>query len=166
MNPLTENDIRSSFVNASRRERSQATLPDLDTLDWDSLDYLGWRDAKRPLNAYVVVEVAGTPTGLLLRTAPRVEGRRAGLCSWCQDVVVGVDVSMYVTKRAGASGRRGNTVGTMICTNLLCSQNVRRTPTASEVGSDDPGDRQRYIERRIDGLRERSEKFVAQVMEQ
>ena len=54
----------------------------------------------------------------------------------------------------------------MICTNLLCSQNVRRTPTASEVGSDDPGDRQRYIERRIDGLRERSEKFVAQVMEQ
>ena len=102
MNPLTENEIRSSFVNASRRERSQATLPDLDTLDWDSLDYLGWRDAKRPLNAYVVVEVAGTPTGLLLRTAPRVEGRRAGLCSWCQDVVVGVDVSMYVTKRAGA----------------------------------------------------------------
>ena len=43
MNPLTEKLIRASFVNCSRREASQLTLPaDLSDLRWDRLDYLGW----------------------------------------------------------------------------------------------------------------------------
>ena len=49
---LDDKSIRSSLVNASRREATELTLPaDFDVLDWDSLDYLGFdveaaRDAR------------------------------------------------------------------------------------------------------------------------
>ncbi|MDF8266079.1 FBP domain-containing protein [Luteipulveratus sp. YIM 133296] len=163
MNPLSDKQIRMSFTNASRREANQAILPDLDAVDWENLDYLGWRDAKRPQLAYVVLERDGEPAGVLLRSVPRPERRRAMVCVWCEDVVVTDDVSMYIARRAGASGRRGNTIGTLICTELICSQNVRRKPTVSEVGSDDDADRQRLVERRIEGLRKRSARFIDQV---
>ncbi|MFI5431665.1 FBP domain-containing protein [Rhodococcus baikonurensis] len=42
---LTDTSIRSSLVNASRKEKSDLTLPDgFDAIDFDVLDYLGWRD--------------------------------------------------------------------------------------------------------------------------
>jgi hypothetical protein len=69
MDPLTEKQIRASFVNASRREANDATLPVLADLDWDRLDYLGWRDRRAPLAAYAVVPVDGEPVGVLLRSA-------------------------------------------------------------------------------------------------
>ncbi|BDZ41870.1 hypothetical protein GCM10025865_11690 [Paraoerskovia sediminicola] len=164
MEPLTEKQIRSSFINASRREAAQATLPDLDALDWTALDYLGWRDRKAPLSSYVVVEIDGEPRGVLLRASdPSLRGRRKAVCNWCEDVVVTEDVSLYVARRGGASGRRGNTIGTMICTEFLCSQNVRRTPTFTEAGND-PVAAELIVERRVAGLRERSAKFVAEVL--
>ncbi len=166
MNPLTEQQIRASFVNATRREAAQATLPDLTDVRWDRLDYLGWRNRRAPLAAYVVLELDGEPVGILLRAADAKAGRprRKGLCAWCEDVVVTDDVSLYVARRAGASGRAGNTIGTLICTDFLCSVNVRRAPTRAEAGSDAEGVRDRIVERRVAGLRERSARFVAEVL--
>ena len=163
MNPLTEKQIRASFLNASRREVAQAVLPDLDTLPWDQLDVLGWRDRKAPLSAYVVLELDGTPTGVLLRSAEAKSSKRTkGVCAWCEDVVVTDDVSLYVARRGGASGRNGNTIGTLICTEFGCSRNVRRTPTFTEAGND-PAMRELITDRRIQGLRERAARFVAEV---
>jgi hypothetical protein len=164
MNPLTEKQLRASFVNATRREAAQATLPDLGALDWDRLDYLGWRDRKAPLSAYAVVEVDGTPTGILLRSSDAgAERLRAkSLCAWCTDIVATDDVTLYVARRAGAAGRQGNTIGTLICTDFMCSQNVRRRPTSTEAGTD--VDRARFVERRIAELRERSAQFAAEVL--
>lgn len=163
MNPLTEKQIRASFLNASKREAAQATLPDLDTLDWERLDYLGWHDRKAPLSAYVVLELEGTPTGVLLRSAEaRSSKRTKGVCAWCEDVVVTDDVSLYVARRGGASGRNGNTIGTLICTEFSCSRNVRRMPTFTEAGND-PALRELITDRRIQGLRERAARFVAEV---
>jgi hypothetical protein len=166
MTPLTEKQIRASFVNASRREAAQAALPDLDALQWERLDYLGWRDRKAPLAAYVVLVVDGEATGVLLRAADPSAGRarRKSVCAWCEDVVVTDDVTLYVARRAGAAGRRGNTIGTLICTDFLCSQNVRRAPTRTEAGSDLESVREQILERRVAGLRERSERFVAEVL--
>ncbi|MBA3843543.1 MAG: FBP domain-containing protein [Actinobacteria bacterium] len=165
MEPLTEKQIRASFVNASKREAAQATLPDLDALRWDRLDYLGWRDRKAPLSAYAVLEVDGSPTGILLRAgdpgAERV--KRKSVCVWCNDIVVTDDVTLYVARRAGAAGRQGNTIGTLICTDFVCSENVRRRPTSAEAGTDDAV-REQIVERRIAQLRERSEQFVAEVL--
>jgi hypothetical protein len=163
MNPLTEKQIRASFLNASKREASQATLPDLGTLDWERLDYLGWHDRKAPLSAYVVLELDGTPTGVLLRSAEAKSSKRTkGVCAWCEDVVVTDDVSLYVARRGGASGRNGNTIGTLICTEFGCSRNVRRPPTFTEAGND-PAMRELITDRRILGLRERAARFVAEV---
>ncbi len=164
MNPLTEKQIRASFLNASKREAAQATLPDLATLDWERLDYLGWRDRKAPLSAYVVLELDGGPAGVLLRAADAKAGgkRTKGVCAWCEDVVVTDDVSLYVARRGGASGRNGNTIGTLICTEFGCSGNVRRKPTFTEAGND-PAVRDLIIDRRMAGLRERAARFVAEV---
>ena len=50
----------------------------------------------------------------------------------------------------------------MICTEFGCSRNVRRKPTFTEAGND-PAMRELIITRRIDGLRERAARFVAEV---
>lgn len=165
MNPLTEKQLRACFVNASRREAAQATLPDLDALRWDRLEYLGWRDRKAPLAAYVVVELDDEPVGVLLRSGDATKGtRRRAVCAWCEDVVETDDVSLYVARRGGALGRRGDTIGTLICTEFRCSRNVRRTPTRAEAGSDLDSVREQIVERRVAGLRERSARFVAEVL--
>lgn len=164
MDPLTEKQLRACFVNASRREATQATLPDLDALRWDRLDYLGWRDRKAPLSAYAVVPVDGEPVGLLLRSSEGRRTRRSTVCAWCEDVVVTEDVTLYVARRGGAAGRRGDTVGTLICTDFLCSQNVRRVPTRSEAGTSTDAERALIVERRVAGLRERSVRFAEEIL--
>lgn len=165
MNPLTEQDIRSSFANASRRERTQAILPDLNRIAWESTDVLGWHDAKKPSLSYVVLPLDDRPVGLLLRSSDRSgRARRAAVCTWCEDVVETDDVSMYVARKAGAAGRRGDTLGTLICSEFDCSRHVRRKPTAVEAHSDDPLVLEAFVERRIQGLQERSQRFVRQVL--
>jgi hypothetical protein len=119
MHPLNEQQIRSSLVNTTRRETNQAVLPDLAQVSWARLDYLGWHDLKGPLESYVVLEVGneevggevtgGVVVGIALRAAPRSGVRRKGLCAWCQDIVSTAEVSMFVARRAGPLGRRGNT---------------------------------------------------------
>ena len=165
MIPLTEKDIRACFVNATKREVSQATLPDLDSLDWENLDYLGWQDRKAPLSAYAIVVLDGTPTGILLRAAKPSSStlRRKGVCAWCEDIVETNDVSLYAARRGGPLGRRGDTIGTLICTDFRCSRNVRRTPTRAEAGSDVESVREEIVARRVAGLRERSARFVEEV---
>ncbi|MDM7829949.1 FBP domain-containing protein [Cellulomonas edaphi] len=163
MNPLTEKQIRSCFVNASKREANDATLPDLAQVRWDRLDYLGWRDRKAPLSSYVVMLIDDEPVGVLLRSNDAARGRRKAVCAWCEDIVETDDVTLYVAKRGGAAGRRGDTIGTLVCTEFACSKNVRRIPTRAEAGDGAEGAREQIIERRIAGLRERSTRFVEEI---
>jgi hypothetical protein len=135
MHSITEATIRSSFVNASKRERATLTLPPLDTVAWDRLDYLGWRDAKIPSFGYAVVEVDDGWTGVLLRQSDGHSRSRAQ-CSWCEDVQLPNDVVLFSAKRSGAAGRNGNTVGTLVCANFECSINVRRRPALAYIGFD------------------------------
>lgn len=163
MNPLTESQIRSSFVNCSRREAAQVTLPDLSALTpeaWDRLDYLGGVDRKAPLRAYVVLTVDDALVGLALRAPDDPGSRRRAVCAWCEDVTATDDVSLYVARRAGAAGRKGDTIGTLICTRFECSRNVRRRPTIIEAGQDPAG----VVQRRIEGLRDRSLRFAREVL--
>jgi hypothetical protein len=164
VNSLTEQQIRASFVNATRGEIARAVLPDLSDLPWERLDLLGWRDRRSPQSSAVVLDVDGELTGILLRAADAPPGRRRALCEWCRDITSTDDVTLYVARRAGAAGRAGNTLGTLICTDFRCSANVRRTPTYEEAGTDDPGVRAEVVQRRVDGLRERSTRFVREVL--
>ncbi len=163
MHALTEKQIRSSFVNASRREAADAVLPDLATQPWDALDLLGWRDPKAPLRAYVVLELDRGPTGLLLR-APDPGGRRKkAMCTWCRDLLT-VRASLFVARRGGASGRAGNTLGVLLCDDLACSTNVRRPPTSSEAGDGIEAVADQLVAERTEALRARSAAFAAQVV--
>ncbi|WP_425954903.1 FBP domain-containing protein [Xylanimonas sp. McL0601] len=165
MSPLTEKQIRDSFVNATKREIAQATLPDLAEVAWERLDYLGWRDRKAPLAAYVTVWCDGEPVSVLLRAPSAGADRRRskGVCAWCEDVVVTDDVSLYAARRAGAAGRKGDTIGTLVCTEFGCSRNVRRKPTYTEAGND-PAVHEVFTELRIAGLQERSQRFAREVL--
>jgi hypothetical protein len=157
---LDEKTIRASFVNASRKEVSDLTLPPgFGSLDWDRLDYLGWRDPRASRRAYVVVALESGPVGLLLRQAEASPRARAQ-CSWCQDVTLPNDVSFYSARRAGADGRKGDTVGTLVCADFECSTNVRRAPVVAYVGFDVEAARAG----RIAELRERAEAFAQVVL--
>ena len=112
MLPLSADAIRASFINASRKEAASLTLPaDFNTLDWERLDYLGWRDPKLERRAYVVVPTLdGRIVGVLLRH-PGTAVRRLAQCSWCADTSIPNPVVLYSAKRSGESGRLGNAVG-------------------------------------------------------
>ncbi|WP_127791965.1 FBP domain-containing protein [Agromyces sp. LHK192] len=159
MHPIDETVIRASFVNASKRERASLNLPEhLPDLDWDAVDFLGWIDRKLPQQAYVVVEIDGEPVGALLR---RADGRTRTRpqCSWCEDVHLPNDVVFYTAKRSGDAGRRGDTIGTLVCAAFECSRNVRKLPTLAYTGFDREAARQR----RIEALREHVTAFVRDV---
>jgi hypothetical protein len=160
MRALTASEIRTSFVNSSRSKVQSMTLPGLDGVAWDDLDFLGWRDAKAPLRAYLVVEHGPDLVGVELRapaTPPSAAGRK--LCNVCHTTHHGDEVYLYVAPKAGASGKAGNTVGTYLCADLQCSRYARGL-----IKVDLPQGHAAPDER-VAGLRERIDQFVGQVLE-
>jgi hypothetical protein len=123
---LTEQQIRTSFVNCTKGEATRMNIPhELAERSWDDLDYLGWRDPKSPSRGYLVAPMADGLTGVLLRAPEAAVGvKRQKMCSLCLTPRSG-GVSLMVAPRAGRSGQRGNTVGTYICAELNCSLYVR-----------------------------------------
>lgn len=160
MLPISDKTVRTTFVNASRKETTDITLPaGFDTLDWDALDYLGWRDPKIGRRAYAVVPTLdGDLVGILFRQAEASPRSRAQ-CSWCQDVKLPNDVVFWSAKRSGPAGRNGNTIGTLVCQDFQCSRNVRRTPPLAYEGYDVEGARLQ----RIEDLQLRVAAFAAEV---
>lgn len=163
MHSLTEKQIRSSFVNASKGDAQRAVLPDLAAVAWEDIDYLGWQDPRKPQLHYVVLEVDEQVVGLLLRGTGRPPARRQ-LCAWCEDVIDGVGAASFVAPLAGTSGRRGNTKGTAVCADFRCNRNVRRAPAAWEVRTQDPELLAHQREQRIAGLQDRSAAFARAIM--
>ncbi len=161
MKPLIEKEIRSSFVNCSRREAAAAALPrNFDTVDWDNLDYLGWRDPKIPGRGYLIHRTDERTHGVLLRTPGPAAGNRRVLCALCEDVHNEDDVYLFVAKRAGQAGRDFNTVGTLICADFICSRNVRAGVPPSPLIPDPDA----VIRERVRGLNERTALFVRRVL--
>jgi FBP C-terminal treble-clef zinc-finger len=158
MQPISESALRTSFINASQRERNNLTPPALDSLVWDKLDYLGWRDGKIPSLGYVVVHLDQGPVGILLRQSEGTTRSRAQ-CSWCEDVQLPNDVALFSAKRSGQAGRNGDTVGTLVCANFECSVNVRKRPPVAYLGFDVEAAR----ERRIRSLQEHVQAFARDI---
>ena len=157
---VTAATIRSSFVNATRRELADLVLPDLAETAWDRLDYLGWRDPRLSKRAYIVVPLDDGTVGIVLKQAEASPRSRAQ-CSWCQDITLPNDVVLYGARRSGAAGRNGNTVGTLICSNFECSRNVRTLPPTAYIGFDTGAAR----DKRIETLRTRSGDFATGIVE-
>jgi hypothetical protein len=126
MQIVTADDIRASFINCSKGEAERIWVPrDLAERPWGQLDFLGWRDPGAPQRNYIVAERECALVGVALRSAPGVPAR-VGMCSLCLTTHPGDGVSLMTAHKAGESGRRGNSVGIPVCTDLDCSLYVRQ----------------------------------------
>jgi hypothetical protein len=160
MRPLTEDDVRSSFVNASPDELRLVALPhDFVLTDWDHLDFLAWRDPRTRSRGYVIAEIDGEPSGVVLRAAEGTSRGRAAMCNLCHTMQPADQVVMYTARRAGEAGAHGDSVGTYICADLSCHETVRLAAPLS------PNEVRASVDRKIDGTRRRTEAFVGRVLE-
>ncbi|MFF0216476.1 FBP domain-containing protein [Streptomyces vinaceus] len=129
MDPLTEKQIRSSFVNCTKGEAARLKLPlDFAELPWEDLDFLGWVDPGAPLRAHLVHQDSdGTPVGITLRVpgTSRTSALKSSVCQICLTGHAASGVSLLVAPLAGARGREGNTIGIYVCSDLACSLYVR-----------------------------------------
>lgn len=127
MKPVTDQDIRNSFINCSKGEAKRLPLPrDLAERPWDDLDFLGWRDPGAPDRSYLVTERAGRPVGVAFRFPSSRRGfLQRSMCSLCLTTHPGGGVSLMTARKAGPAGREGNSVGLYMCTDLACSLYLR-----------------------------------------
>ncbi|MFF3734572.1 FBP domain-containing protein [Streptomyces sp. NPDC002476] len=128
MEPLSEKQIRSSFVNCTKGEAARLRLPlDFAELPWAELDFLGWVDPGAPLKAHLVLPRAEGPLGLSLRVPSmrRTSAVKSSLCQICLTGHASSGVTLLAAPLAGTRGREGNTIGIYICADLACPLYVR-----------------------------------------
>lgn len=131
MVPLTEAQIRASFVNCSRGETKRLNVPrDLGDQPWPDLDYLGWRDPQSRGRAYLVAPREDEVVGLVLRAPDAGPSVRKNICSLCITLHPRGGVALLVAPRTGKAGAKGDSVGTYICADLRCSLYARQKLTA------------------------------------
>lgn len=126
--PLSDKQIRSSFVNCTKGEATRMRLPlDFAELPWQDLDFLGWVDPGAPLRAHLVRPTDEGPVGITLRVpqSGRTSAMKSSLCQICLTGHASSGVSLFAAPLAGARGRDGNTVGLYVCADLACSLYLR-----------------------------------------
>ncbi|GLW63703.1 hypothetical protein Arub01_19470 [Actinomadura rubrobrunea] len=140
MRPVTERDLRASFVNCSKGEAKRLGLPkDFAELPWEDLDFLGWRDPGAPERAYLVTHRDDELLGIALRvTAGSSRGFTSrSMCSLCLTTRTSGGVALMTARRTGEAGRQGNSVGQYLCSDLDCSLYVRGKKTSVAGGGPD-----------------------------
>ncbi|TXS57585.1 FBP domain-containing protein [Streptomyces sp. t39] len=128
MEPLTDKQIRASFVNCTKGDAGRMRLPlDFAGLPWEDLDFLGWVDPGAPLKAHLVLPRDGGLVGMALRipSAGRTSALKSSMCQACMTAHASSGVTLFAAPLAGAAGREGNTVGIYLCADLACSLYVR-----------------------------------------
>ncbi|SDI26006.1 FBP C-terminal treble-clef zinc-finger [Sinosporangium album] len=127
MRPVTEREVRASFVNCTKGEAKRLAVPrNLSTWPWEDLDFLGWQDPAAPERAYLVAEVGDGLVGVALRrAAPHAGHVRRSMCSLCLTTHSRDGVSLMTAARSGRNGQQGNSVGAYFCSDLACSLYLR-----------------------------------------
>ncbi|MEU2795542.1 MULTISPECIES: FBP domain-containing protein [unclassified Streptomyces] len=135
MNPVTEREIRSAFVNCTKGEAKRLHVPrDLADRPWGDLDFLGWRDPQAPDRAYLVMPSGEGHVGVQLRSSDAGSSQtRRSMCSMCVTVHTG-GVRLLVAPKPGKAGKQGNSVGAYMCGDLACSLYVRGKKDAGVGG--------------------------------
>ncbi|HAK53419.1 MAG TPA: hypothetical protein DCM54_16190 [Gammaproteobacteria bacterium] len=119
MDPISQDEISHVF------DEDQVVLPDLSTVAWDHLDYLGWVHPSGHLAYLVLVSPeSGKLTGSVLRRRPRISKRpRYEMCSWCHHVHRNNRTAMFTLSVKGTEGR--HLIGKVLCKDLDCSLRIR-----------------------------------------
>ena len=168
MRAITEGEIRGCFVNCSKGEAQRLGLPRdfAEFSDWADLDFLGWRDPGAPERGYLVVERGEGADrrflGVSLRAASGA-GRgftARSICTICKTTRTGGGVALLSARRAGESGRNGNTVGQYICSDLACSLYVRGKKVSAGTLLDETLD----LDSRIARVRKGVDAFLGRII--
>lgn len=161
MRALSEAELRDAFVNASADElRVLAPPHDFLLVDWDHLDFLAWRDPQTRSRGYLLAEVDGEPVAVVMRAAEGTPQVRSSMCSVCHTMQPANQVTLFTARKAGRAGESGNSVGTYVCADLSCHENVRLAAPLA------PSEIRASVDRRIDSTRQRAEAFVGRVLEE
>ncbi|WP_345751524.1 FBP domain-containing protein [Microbacterium rhizophilus] len=161
MRALTEAEIRASFVNAEKTDASVIALPhDFLLTEWDHLDFFAWRDPRSRSRGYIVAEVGGEVTGVVLRAADGASQARSAFCNICRTMQPGNQVALFTARKAGSAGEHGDSVGTYMCADLSCHENVRLAMPLA------PNEYRGSVDMKIDGTKRRTREFVERVLAQ
>src|ERR1700710_1513681 len=161
MQPLTEAQIRESFVNVSKGDAARVPMPGLHEVVWDEREYLGWDHPRAPRRAYLTVWKGDRPVSMVLRSAERrIRTGISAMCSLCHMPQPGGQVALFAAPRSGEAGRNGDTVGTYICADLGCSAIIRIAPPPAPMQLPP----EEVVQRRITGLQERLDSFAQTVL--
>lgn len=117
---LTRQQIVSAFD-----PDADLQLPEIDIIQWENLDYLGWVHSAGHLG-YVVLQSPkdGELKGITLSRRHRAASRpRMEMCSWCHHVHRANGTAMFTVAVKGSDGR--HTLGNVVCKDLDCSLRVR-----------------------------------------
>jgi len=92
---------------------------DLDDEPWADLDFLGWTDPSMPGRGYLAFPQRDELVGVALRFE---EGgsTKTQMCNICLTTHSRGGVALMSARKAGESGRRGNTIGIYMCADLAC----------------------------------------------
>ncbi|MGI6878747.1 FBP domain-containing protein [Microbacterium sp. gxy059] len=157
MQELTADDIRASFINADDRDLELLDVPVSAALaDWFALDFLAWRDPSTR-RCYVIVELDGEPTGIVLRSAGSSSRARNSICNVCRTMQPGNQVALLSARKGGEAGERGDSIGTYMCADVSCHQNVRLAHPLA------PGEFRASVDLAIDQAAHRMREFVRRV---
>lgn len=160
MDPVSQQQIIDAFRGATKSEVKRVTFPqDFDDLDFAALEFVGWRDRKIPRRAYVSVP---TDDGLvtILLTQAEAKPKAKAMCTWCRDVNITSQAVLFTVRRGGSAGRKGDTIGVLVCEDFRCAANARKLPPAFHKGTDTAQIR----EQNLADLRRRVNGFVAEVL--
>ena len=98
-------------------------------------------------------------TGVVLRAADGNSHARSAMCNLCHTMQPADQVALFTARKAGVAGSQGDSVGTYICRDLSCHENVRLAAPLA------PSEIRGSVDLKIDGTRRRTEAFVERVLE-
>lgn len=161
--PLTDAQIRSSFINCSKGEAKRMNVPrNLDAIAWDGLQFFSWIDDKNPQKACLIIpDQDGNTAGIVL-TRAKTQGKRAQMCSFCMTLHPGSGISLFSAAKVGEAGRRGNTLGTYICSNLRCHDYVTGKKKPEGIRQ---MDETLSTEQRLERMQENARSFVKRLVD-
>ena len=121
MKAVERHRIRCFFQ--KEQKTGKLHIPNLDSVDWDLLDYLSWVHPSGHLG-YVMRWFSGHLCGMTLRrTASGSSKPRYEMCSWCGQIHRTRGTALYSVVVRGTDGRR--TLGGPLCSSLDCSLRIR-----------------------------------------
>jgi hypothetical protein len=118
MRALTKEEIICSF---RPNERKKVKILDLQTIDWDVLDFLGWIHPSGHLG-YIVYEFSSGLRGIVLERNQKTLIQGVGICALCYTIQGASNIRLFTYKVPNSN----IIIGDYFCGDLQCSLYIRK----------------------------------------